>query len=85
MVIKVFASCKSNEIPSEYCYSVSGNDNDKDTGVVNFWLSEQLLETQTTASFDSSHLNCDSKTIDEPCTLPPDLTWKISPLSIGLR
>ena len=76
MVIKVFTSCRSNEIPTEYRYSMSGMLNDKVAGVVGSWRSIQLLETQTTASIDSSHLNCNSKIIDEPCTLQSGLTWK---------
>ena len=76
MVIKMLASCKSNEIPTEYRFSVSGIGNIKDTGMVIIWSSKQLLESQTTYHLDSSHLNCNSKTIDEPCTLPPGLTWK---------
>ena len=75
MVIKVLTSCKSNEIPTKYRYSVSGTIIHKSTGVMVYWRSKQLLETQTTDGIDSSRLNCDSKTIDEPCTLPPGLTW----------
>ena len=33
-------------------------------------------ETQTTAYIDSSHIKCDSRSIDEPCTLPSGLIWK---------
>ena len=76
IVIKVFASCKSNEIPTEYRHSVSGTGNEKSTGTVFFNTPKQLLETQTTDCIDSSELGCDSKTIDEPCTLPPGLTWR---------
>ena len=75
ILIKIRASCKSNEIPTEYRFSVSGTRN-RDIGVMGFRRSKRLLETQTTASIDSSLLNCDSQTIDEPCTLPPDLTWR---------
>ena len=75
ILIKVFASCKSNEIPTEYYFCVGGIENDEGTGVMVLKTSKQLLETQTTDCIDSSHLTCDSKTIDEPCTLPPDLTW----------
>ena len=77
MLIKVLTSCKSNEIPTEYRFSVSGMDKDKDTEMLSFWLSEQLLETQTTDYIDSSHINCDrSRSIDEPCVLQPGLTWR---------
>ena len=72
---KVFASCKSYQTPTEYCYSASGMDN-RDTGVMTFWIDKQLLATQTTVIIDSSYLHCDSKTIDDPCTLPPGPTWR---------
>ena len=76
MVVKVLTSCKSSEIPTEYCFSVSGIGNDKNTGMMGFWRSKQLLETQTTDRIDSSFLNCSSETIDEPCTLPAGHTWR---------
>ena len=75
MIIKVFASCKSNEIPTEYRFSVGGMLNDENTGWMSYWASKELLETQTTDHINSSLLNCDSQTIAEPCTLPPGLTW----------
>jgi hypothetical protein len=50
--------------------------NDKSTGAMTFMMSKQLSETQITAYIDSSHINCDSKSIDEPCTLPPGLKWR---------
>ena len=77
MVIKVATSCKSNEVPTEYRYSVSGMDNDKSTGMMVYWPSKQLLGTQTTDDIDSSILHCDSEMIDEPCTLQPGLTWQM--------
>ena len=77
MIIKVFTSCKSNEIPTEYSYLGSGMLNGISTGKVGFWISKTLLESQTIDTFDSSFLHCKSETIDEPCTLPPGLTWKM--------
>jgi hypothetical protein len=85
MVIKVFASCKSNEIPTEYRNTVDGMDNEVSTGDMSFWTTKQLLESQTTYHIDSSKLNCQSETINEPCTLPPGVTWRRmeeSPVSV---
>ena len=76
MIIKILASCKSKEIPTEFRYSVDGMRNDKSTEAVIFIMSKQLSETQTTACIDSSHINCNSRSIGEPCTLPPGLTWR---------
>ena len=75
ILIKVVTSCKSNEIPTEYCYSISGIYNETNTGMMAFWISKQLLDTQKMASIDSSLLKCNSKTIDEPCTLQHGYTW----------
>ena len=76
MIIKVYNSCKSYQIPTEYCYSVRGTFNDKNTGVIGFWHRKQLLMTQETDHIDCSGLHCDNKTIDEPCTLQPHHIWK---------
>ena len=75
MIIKVFTSCKSYEIPTEYRYSVSGVFNKK-TGFMSFKGGEQLTNKQITVNFTSSKLRCSSKTIDKPCTLEPQYTWK---------
>ena len=76
IIIKVYASCKPNQIPTEYRYSVSGADSDKNTGVMGHYLSKQLLETQITYGINSSHISCSNKTITEPCTLKPGYTWR---------
>ena len=76
ILIKIYASCKSNQIPTEYCHSVSGVNNDKNSGVMIFWTPKQLLETQTTYYIDSSELQCSSETITEPCTLKAGYTWR---------
>ena len=69
MIIKVHASCKSNEIPTEYCYIMSGTFNDEITGYMVIRYPQKLLETQTTDYIDYFELNCHNMTIDEPCTL----------------
>ena len=76
MIIKVYTSCQSYEIPTEYRYSVCGAYNDKNTRQISFWQRKPLLTTQRTDSIDCSKLHCDNKTIDEPCTLKPHYTWK---------
>ena len=76
MIIKILASCTSKEIPTQYCHCVSGMRNDKSKGTVIFMVTKQLSEKQTIAYIDSSHINCNSRSINEPCTLPPSLTWR---------
>ena len=76
MVVKVLSSCKSNETPTEYRYSVNGVCNDINTGGIRIRKSTKLLETQTMDDIDSSHLHCDNKTIKESCTLQSNYTWQ---------
>ena len=68
ILIKMLGSCKFNEIPTKYRYLVNGAINEP-TGEMSFLIAKQLSETQTTVSVDSSHLRCNSNTIDELCTL----------------
>ena len=77
ILIKVFASCQSTEIPTEIYFSVSVLHNDRNTGVMKIkkQSSRKLTETQKTDFVDPSLLCCSSKTIEKPCTLPPDYTW----------
>ena len=51
ILISVF---RSNEIPTEYLYSVSGTFNDKNTGDMIFLPHKQLLDSQKTNIIDSS-------------------------------
>ena len=74
MLIKVLASCKSYEMPTEYHYSVSGAVNEN-TGEMSFWIAKKLSESQTTVSIDSSHIHCSNKNIHEQCTLQPGKLW----------
>ena len=76
IVIKVMASCKSTEIPTEYHYPVSGMRNNNNTGLMTFFPFLKLSETQTTDRINSSLLNCKTNVIDKPCTLRPGLTWR---------
>ena len=42
MIIKVYASCKSNEIPTEYCYSVNSAVNEN-TGEMSLWIAKKTV------------------------------------------
>ena len=75
-LINVYTSCKSNEIPTAYRYSVGGTFNDKNTGDMVFLPHKQLLDSQKTSIIDSTTIRCDTKNINEPCTIQPDFTWK---------
>lgn len=76
MLIKMFASCKSNEIPTVFCYSICGIHIVANTKEVSLPWPSMHLGTQTTVAIDYSVINCNSKTIGEQCTLKPHYNWR---------
>ena len=76
IIIKVYASCKSIEIPTEYRYSVSGVVNERNSGVITFSSSDKRLESQTTYSIETSSLHCRGETITDVCRLKRGYTWR---------
>ena len=78
MIIKVFTSSQSTEIPTEYCFCASGLSNDKDRRMLMFHSIRRQLKTQKMDYVDSSKLRCGSATIYEPCTMSRDYIWKKS-------
>ena len=77
ILLKVFTSCRANEIPHRLVYVVRGNDNDKNTGTYSCVPNEtKLHDNQHICTLDATRLRCNNKTISEPCTLPQDYTWK---------
>lgn len=77
ILLKVFTSCRTNEIPHSLMYSLRGNDNDKNTGMLSCVPNDtKLYENQHICTLDATRLRCQNKVIDEVCTLPLDYTWK---------
>ena len=76
MLIKVYAACLPTQIPTKFQLTVHGGGNDKDTGDKYTESSKYLLETQHTYSTNSSRIRCSGRTIDDPCTLKDQFTWK---------
>ena len=77
ILLKAFTSCKANEIPHCLIYSLRGNDNDKNTGLLACVPNgTELHENQHINLLDTTYLRCNNKSIGEACTLPPDYTWK---------
>ena len=75
MIISIFTSCKSNEIPTEYFGVVGGVKNNKRTGK-HALGNINLSETQHLCVGGSFMIRCKHASIDEPCTLQPGYTWR---------
>ena len=76
LLISVDASCKHNEIPYQLLYSIRGNTNDKNTGVLGRWGDGwEVAEGQHVKGVSVTSVTCTNKSIDDPCTLAPSDTW----------
>ena len=78
ILVKVFASCLSNEIPMELVFSTHCADNDKNLGTMSRMIdlrSNEIHEGQHPSGLDFTRVRCKNK-IDEPCTMVPGSTWQ---------
>ena len=76
ILIKVLASCKSNQVPHCLLYSIRACGNDKNNG--RFFIRPngfEVAQAQLTKSVDSTNIRCKNKSITELCTLKPGYTW----------
>ena len=78
ILVKVYASCLSNEIPMELAFSTHCAENDKNLGTVSCTIdlrSNEIHEGQHPSGLDFTRVRCKNK-IDEPCTMVPGSTWQ---------
>ena len=82
ILIKVFASCLSHEVPRQLAHSVHGIKNDKNTGDMistkyydSIDLRAKVAEDQYICSIDSTEVRCGQKSIDDECLCLPGATW----------
>ena len=78
ILIKLFTSCQSNEVPHQLVYSIRACNNDKNKGTFFVYVRPIVVSeahTQHVQLVNSTKLCCENKSIDEPCTLNPGYTW----------
>ena len=78
ILIKVFTSCQSNEVPHQLVYSIRACGNDKNKGTFFVYVRPIVVSeenTQHVQVVNSTYLRCKNKSIDEQCTLNPGYTW----------
>ena len=76
ILIKVFTSCQSNEIPYRLLYTIRANGNDKNKGITFTKPSRfEVAHAQHMKRIDSTVIRCNNKSIDELCTLKPGYNW----------
>ena len=75
--ISASSSCKDTEIPYQLLYSIRANTTDKNTGVLGTWGDGwEVAVGQHIKKASTSSIQCKNKSIEDPCTLQPDMTWK---------
>lgn len=75
-LLKVFASCQSNEVPYTLLYSLRANEIQQDKKLVIKRSGWKVADKQHIKRIDATNLFCDHKDIQESCTVHPDLTWR---------
>ena len=83
ILIKVFSSCLSHQVPRQLAYSVYGSSNDKNTGDMTFTRtqdfvspSSQLTDLQHCSSKDFTVVRCGQDSINEECLCLPQADWQ---------
>ena len=76
ILLKVFASCQSNEVPYTLLYSLRANESQQNKKLVIKRSGWRVADKQHTKRIDATNLFCDHKDIQESCTVRPNLTWQ---------
>ena len=77
ILLKVNASCKSQQVPHALSYSARGRGNDADTGVLYAKLQGYEVEQgQHVARINSTRITCTKgASFVDPCLIASDFTW----------
>ena len=76
ILLKVYASCRPDEIAAAPSFSVHCATNDKNNGRMSYFIfGKELRESQHTYGISFTEVQC-GKMIDEPCSVSPELTWQ---------
>ena len=75
--ISITASCKHTEVSHRLLYSIRALSNDKNTGILigkeEGW---EITEDQHLKWASAATIQCENKSIDDPCLLGPQETWR---------
>ena len=76
ILIKVFASCLSHQVPRQLAFSVHGCLNSKNTEVLLFYLPKQIAPTQHVYNMDATRVKCGQDSIQGKCLQLPQENWQ---------
>ena len=77
ILLEVFTSCKSNQIPRTLLYSIRGRGNDKDTGqLCHKHCGYEVAQGQNTSYIINTKITCKKgASYADPCLIASDFTW----------
>ena len=76
MLINVYASCLSHQLPRKLAFSVRGCRNDKVKRKVIFYDSITISDAQDIKVMNFTNVRCGQESIDDECLCLPGATWK---------
>lgn len=77
ILLKVFASCKTNEVAHKLAYSIRGAYTDKNLGTFSCGSSgKEVGKSQHVQILDATRIKCENKEIKAECALLPTNTWQ---------
>ena len=77
ILLKVFASCQTNEIACKLAYSIRGVNTDKNSGTFSCGPSgKEVGKAQHVQILDATNICCENKEIKVKCALLPGDTWQ---------
>ena len=76
ILIKVFASCLSHQVPRQLAFSVRGYMNDKNTGHMILEYPHEIADFQLINSIDATAVICGQDSIQDKCLHLPQENWQ---------
>ena len=83
ILIKVFSSCLSSQVPRKLSFSIYGCMNDKNTGDMMFdrlsngiWVTSKITDAQHVSGYDFTKVRCGQESIDDQCLCLPQANWQ---------
>lgn len=76
-MLKLRASCRSDQVPHTLLYSARGCGSDKNKGTLYIYGNGyEITEGQNTHYIDDTVITCKAANFEAPCLLPVDYTWQ---------
>ena len=76
ILIKVYGSCLSHQVPRQLALSVHGYKNDKNTGDLILYFPKKIADTQHVYGINATEVRCGQYSIQGKCLRLPQENWQ---------